>query len=129
MRKLIAAYAILFLLLNSCSCNSCKRKQNDEVLSQRYIHKYGYLVTKEEWEAKNYPGQVVTNLSDGVTVTATYENGVLHGPITYTFPHSQNIETYHLYNWGDRVKEVTYNMIGMPIREKIQISPTRYSMT
>jgi antitoxin component YwqK of YwqJK toxin-antitoxin module len=130
MRILIAGYAVLFLLLSACSCNSCRRKtQNEDVLSQRYIHKYGYLVSKEEWEARNYPGQVVTSLSDGVTVTATYENGVLHGPMTYTFPHSQNVEVYHLYNWGDRVKEVTYNTTGMPIQEKIMLSPLRYSVT
>lgn len=130
MRKLIAGYAIILLFLSGCSCTSCKRKSdNSEVLSQHYIHKYGYLVTKEEWEEKNYPGQVVTSLSDGVTVTATYENGVLHGPMTYTFPHSQNVEIYHLYNWGDRVKEITYDTRGMPVKEKIQLNPLRYSLT
>lgn len=129
MRKLIAGYAIILLVLSSCACNSCKRNKNQDVLSQRYIHKYGYLVSKEEWEAKNYPGQVVTCLSDGVTVTATYENGVLHGPMTYTFSHSQNVERYHLYNWGDRVKEIVYNEVGMPIREKIQLSSLRHSVT
>lgn len=128
MKKLIAGYAVILLLLSGCQC--CKsNNQNGEILSQRYIHKYGYLVSKEEWEAKIYPGQVVTCLSDGVNVTATYENGVLHGPMTYTFPHSQNIEIYHLYNWGDRVKEVKYNEMGMPIQERIQLSPARYSMT
>jgi len=127
MRKLIAANAVILLLLSGCSCN--KHNQNGDVLSQRYIHKYGYLVTKEEWESKNYPGQVVTSLSDGVTVTATYENGVLHGPMTFTFAHSQNIETYHLYHWGDLVKEVNYNATGMPVQEKIYLSRTRYSLT
>jgi antitoxin component YwqK of YwqJK toxin-antitoxin module len=130
MRNIVVAYAVILLILSGCSCSSCKRNsQNSEVLSQHYIHKYGYLVSKEEWEARNYPGQVVTSLSDGVTVTATYENGVLHGPMTFTFPHSQNVQTYHLFNWGDRVKEISYDTRGMPVQEKIQLNPSRYSLT
>ena len=127
MKKLkIIGYAFVCCVL--CSC-ACKNNKEGDVLSQRYIHKYGYLVSQEEWETNQYPGQVITSLSSGVTVTATYESGILHGPTTYTFPHSQNVETYYLYNWGDLVKEISYNPLGMPIKEKIQLSPTRYSLT
>ena len=130
MKKLLAGYGIIFLLLNGCSCSSCKRNGKDgDVLSQRYVHKYGYLVSQEEWETKNYPGQVITSLSNGVTVTSTYESGTLHGPMTYTFPHSQSVETYYLYNWGEQVKEINYNALGMPVKEKIQLSPSRHSLT
>lgn len=129
MKKLLAGYGVILLLLNSCSCGSKKSDKEGDILSQRYVHKYGYLVSQEEWESKNYPGQVITSLNDGIIVTATYEGGMLHGPMTYTFPHSQNIETYYLYNWGEQVKEIKYNTLGMPIREKIQLSPLRYSLT
>ncbi len=126
MRKQVCAlFGVIGVVLSGCNKNA----NNENVLSQRYIHKYGYAVSQEEWEAKNYPGQVVTQLKNGVTVTATYENGILHGPTTYTFAHSQTVETYYLYNWGNKVKEIQYNTLGMPIREKVQLSPTRYSMT
>jgi antitoxin component YwqK of YwqJK toxin-antitoxin module len=106
-----------------------KNNQDDNVVSQRYIHKYGYAVSKEEWEAKNYPGQVITNMSNGVVITATYENGVLQGPMTQTFPHSQTVQFYDLYNQGCKVKEISYDPAGMPLQERIQLSPTRYTLT
>ncbi|MBS0627004.1 MAG: hypothetical protein JSS09_02205, partial [Verrucomicrobia bacterium] len=40
-----------FLALLSCACQ--KNKQDDEVISQSYVHKYGYAVSKEEWQSKN----------------------------------------------------------------------------
>jgi antitoxin component YwqK of YwqJK toxin-antitoxin module len=123
-----AIYVLLgttLLLLPGCR----KKKEDDGVISQRYIHKYGYAVSKEEWETKNYPGQVVTHLSNGVTITATYENGYLHGLSTHTFPHTQTIEAHYLYNIGSLVKETHYDRMGVPLYEKTQLSPTRYTLT
>src|SRR3989304_2858734 len=77
------------LLLFGCKNNN----QNDDVVSQRYVHKYGYAVSRDEFEAKQYPGQVITLLRNGVTVSSTYENGVLHGPTTHTFPNSQTVRS------------------------------------
>lgn len=123
--KLFALLSFVGLAL--CGCND--NKQDDKVVSQRYIHKYGYAVSQEEWESKNYPGQVITSLTNGVTVTSTYENGIKHGPMTCTFPHSQTVEFYSLYNQGNKVKEISYDRAGMPMEEWIQLSPTRYSIT
>lgn len=103
--------------------------EKTNIISKRYVHKYGYPVPKEEWQEHNYPGQVITALSDGVTVTSTYENGKLHGPTTYTFPHSQAIEKCIIYNQGQKVKETSYNSNSMPLQEWIQLSPQRYSLT
>lgn len=109
---------------------SCQDKNNENpVVSQRYIHKFGYAVSQEEWESRNYPGQVVSTLRDGVTVSTTYEHGILHGPCTYTYPHSQTVETYYLYNNGNLAKEIKYSRQGMPLREEIRLSPSRYSLT
>ena len=121
-------FALLgFLGLALCGCNDNKKDEN--VVSQRYIHKYGYAVSQEDWETHTYPGQVITNLSNGVTITATYENGIKHGPTTQTYPHSQTVEFYSLYNQGNKVKEISYDPAGIPIEEWIQLSPTRYSIT
>lgn len=113
------------LLLTGCGDD----QSNGQIISKRYIHKYGYPVSKTEWEANNYPGQVVTTLRNGVTVTSTYENGVLNGPTTHTHPHSQTVQYFYLYSFGDLKKEVVYDPFGMPIREKSQLSPNRYSVT
>lgn len=121
-------FALLgFTGLALCGCND--NKKDDNVVSQRYIHKYGYAVSQEEWETKNCPGQVITNLNNGVTVTSTFEGGIKHGPTTHTYPHSQTVEYYCLYNQGNKVKEISYDPAGIPIEEWIQLSPTRYSIT
>ena len=121
--------ALLGLLcITLCGCKK-ENTQEDKVISERYIHKYGYPLTKAEWEAKTCPGQVVSTLDNGVTKTSTYEGGLLHGPVTITYPHSQTIEHYYLYNQGNRVKEISYDAAGMPSEEWIQLSPTRYSIS
>lgn len=113
------------LLLAGCGNDGA----NSQVISKRYIHKYGYAVSQSEWEAHHYPGQVITSLRSGVTVTSTYENGVLHGPCTHTHPHSQTVQYYYLYNFGEVKKEIEYDSLGMPILEKVQLSPHRFCLT
>jgi antitoxin component YwqK of YwqJK toxin-antitoxin module len=121
-------FALLGLLgLVVCGCRN--GNGNDEVVSQRYVHKYGYAISQEDWESKTYPGQEVTTLRNGVTMTTTYENGIQHGPTTHTFPHSQTVEHYYLYNLGNKVKEISYDPAGIPVQEWVQLSPTRYSIT
>ncbi len=102
---------------------------SNQVISKRFIHKYGYAVSQSEWESHHYPGQVITSLRNGVTITATYENGILHGPCTHTHPHSQTVQNYYLYNFGELKKEVEYDSLGMPIQEKAQLSPHRFCVT
>lgn len=114
----------------SCLLASCgSEPATAQVISTRYVHKYGYTVSKEDWEKHRYPGHVITTLRDGVTITATYENGQLNGPTTHTYPNSQTVHHYFLYNQGSLVKELTYDIIGMPTQERLQLSPQRYSLT
>ncbi|NDD58471.1 MAG: hypothetical protein EBZ47_04355, partial [Chlamydiae bacterium] len=108
---------------------SCNKENNSDVVSQRYVHKYGYAVSQEEWSSKNYPGQVITTLRNGVVVAATYEDHQLHGPCTHTYPNSQIVEKYVLYNRGEPVKEVMYSVAGMPMEETVKLSPSRRSLT
>ena len=126
MRKFLFSIPVAAgLVLAGCGDNG----GSDQVISTRYIHKYGYAVSQSEWDASHYPGQVITNLRNGVTITATYEGGALHGPCTHSHPHSQTIQHYYLYNQGELKKEVTYDVLGMPIGEKVQLSPHRYCIT
>jgi len=118
-------YSVLALTAFSCK----DQNSQSQVVSQKYIHKYGYAVSEEEWASKNFPGQVVSTMKDGVVITATYENHELHGPCTYTYPNSQTVEKYVMYNGGEIVKEVSYDIQGMPQEERIKLSPTRHSLT
>lgn len=121
---LICAAGLIF-----SGCQNSNSDQNENVVSKRYIHKYGYDVSKEEWEGAGYPGQVITTLRNGVTVTSTYENGMLHGPSTLTYPHSQTIETRNTYERGNLVKRITYDIRGIPEKEEIFLSPSHYKVT
>ncbi len=123
--KICSILAVAALITSACQ----KNKTDEQVVSQVYIHKYGYAVSQEEWEEKNYPGQVITTLRSGATVTATYEGGELNGPCTYTYPHSQTIEKYVLYKQNSPVKEILYDMTGMPTQETVQLTPNRSSLT
>jgi antitoxin component YwqK of YwqJK toxin-antitoxin module len=125
MRKIACLSLVGVLLFVGCE----RKPKESNVVSQKYIHKYGYAVAKDEFETRQYPGQVITMMKNGVTVTATYENGVLHGPCTHTFPNSQTVESYFLYNHGELAKEILYDVTGMPIREEVSLSPTRRSVT
>lgn len=124
MRKFILP---VLALLSLAGCHNDNKDNN--VVSQRYVHKYGYAVSKNEFEERKYPGQVVSVLKTGVTVTSTYEGGQLHGPTTHTHPHSTSVESYYLYNQGNLVKQIFYDVQGMPLREQIQLSPTRFATT
>ncbi|MCH9614918.1 MAG: hypothetical protein SP1CHLAM54_01340 [Chlamydiia bacterium] len=122
----------LFIPLLSLLVVGCNNKNNDEtaqVVAKRYIHKYGYDVSPSEWNDATYPGQVVTTLRNGVTKTATYESGVLNGPTTFTFPHSQTRSSLEMYDQGNLVKKVSYTIRGIPAEEQLFISPTHVKST
>jgi antitoxin component YwqK of YwqJK toxin-antitoxin module len=120
--KLLPVIAILFIGL--CGCHCSKKQKKTDVISQRYIHKYGYDVSRDEWNGNHYPGQVVTTLKNGVTIASTYEDGVLHGPTSYTYPHSQTLESLQIYERGNLIKKASFDIKGIPQKEELFLAPT-----
>ena len=110
-------------------CQNSSKDQNEHVVAKRYIHKYGYDVSKEEWDTASYPGQVITTLRNGVTITSSYESHLLHGPTTYTFPHSQVTQFLHVYKEGNLVKKITYNMRSIPQIQELFLAPSHVKIT
>lgn len=110
------------LFFVGCHCSKCQ--SDPEVVSERYIHKYGYDVSPKEWQETSYPGQVVTTLRDGTVITASYDDHQLHGEMTKTFPHSQKIAERSQYKKGLLVKKMHYNISGSPEREETYLSPS-----
>lgn len=105
----------VLLALGSC-CNRCK---DDTVVSQRFIHKYGFGLTEEQWKNREQDGQIVLTRQNGVTETRTYENGVLNGPTTFTYSNSEVLHKIHVYDQGILLKEVEHDANGLPLREEI----------
>src|SRR3990167_10931180 len=87
-------------------CTSCSRTDfPDGIVSQTFVHKYGFDVSSSEWTERQEDGQVITTLANGVKVTQNYSEGNLNGPTTHTFPRSSQVEKLQLYDQGTLLKE------------------------
>lgn len=106
-----------FLVSSGLILASCQSNLNDQIISQKYVHKYGFDVTEKEWEERSKDGQVVEVLKNGTKITRSYENGLLHGPTTYTFPNTNIVEKTLTYDQGTLLKEASHDLSGMPVRE------------
>jgi antitoxin component YwqK of YwqJK toxin-antitoxin module len=106
-------------------------KENDQknIVSQRYIHKYGYDVPRDEWESQNYPGQIITTKLGGISVITSYEDGELHGSKTETYPHSQTIRIEEQYSRGHLKKRTEYNIRGIKQKEEEFLGPEHFIAT
>jgi antitoxin component YwqK of YwqJK toxin-antitoxin module len=107
---------LLFILAASI-ITSCQNS-SDPVLSQIFVHKYGFETTEEDWQAREKDGKVISLLKNGVRVSSSYEGGKLHGATTSTFPNSSIIEKQLTYDQGTLLKEMINDTSGMPIREE-----------
>lgn len=108
---ILAAASSLFL-----TC--CQSNQGGEILSQHYVHKYGFNLSESEWNERSQDGQSIAIMKDGVKVTRSFENGVLHGVTTHTFPGSSVVERLLVYDQGTLLKEVIQDENGIPIKEE-----------
>ena len=103
------------LILASCQSSTAQ----DLIVSQKYVHKYGFDVSEKEWDERAQDGQVVEMLNSGVKITRSYENGQLHGPTSYTFPNSSSVEKLLMYDQGTLLKEIVYDAASIPVREEL----------
>jgi len=109
-----------FVITAAFSATACYNNDSPNgVVSQKFVHKYGFNVTEEEWEQRAQEGTVVTLLKNGVKISRSYENGVLHGNTTHTFPHSDIVEKVLVYDDGILLRECINDSSGMPVQEEI----------
>ncbi|MDF2549732.1 MAG: hypothetical protein K0S07_799 [Chlamydiales bacterium] len=102
----------------SAALGSCQREVEKDVVKTAYIHKFGVRISGDEWAERGQSGQVISSLTNGVSLKRTYRNGVLHGPTTYSFPHSQSVEKEEIYEAGSLLQETVYYSSGMPKEQK-----------
>lgn len=106
-------YGLLFLCL---ACSTYTDSQSTPTTT--YIHKYGVPVSKAEWEKRGRDGSVIETLDSGAELTQKYEDGVLHGVCTTTFPYRNTIDTLEEYDRGKLVRKVVHYSSGLPKREE-----------
>lgn len=91
----------------------------DSVVSQSFVHKYGFDLSEKEWNSSPQDGQVIATLQNGVKVSRSFEQGKLHGPTSYTFPNSDVIEKLFVYDQGNLLKQLVNDPAGMPVRQEM----------
>lgn len=124
-KRNIALFLLAAALATSCNKNGNRRPKN--IIDERFVHKYGLEIEQKEWQARGNSGKVITKLDDGTELTQTYKHGELDGITTYTFPHSDTIETVETYVNGQLISRVTNNELGRPQRE-IEFSPDGFEV-
>lgn len=120
--------ALLALSAASCSPRCCYDPCN-EVLHETYVHKYGVEVAPQDWSARGQCGQVTSVSKDGTTTTRQYDNGILHGDCTYTFPHSSAVARRDNYHQGALLTQTHYYPSGGAHTEIKPISDARRQVT
>jgi antitoxin component YwqK of YwqJK toxin-antitoxin module len=113
---LMAGVAGLVLIATGCGGRACN--DNDQsVVGQTYVHKYGVAVPSNYWTTAGESGAVVSTMADGVVVSRSYSSGTLDGETNYTYPHSTQLQKCEYYDWGTLTKDTEYYFDGTPKRE------------
>jgi len=101
-------------------CVGCTTKCGCEQdpLSKKYAHQYGQALSEQEWRARGSSGSITTRLASGVVRVEHYDQGLLHGDLTETFPFQGAIALRQVFERGAKVKEVSYSPSGVPIHQQ-----------
>lgn len=104
---------IIGLLGISVLVTGCRGPQNQEIVKEIY-YKYDLPCTKPDWEIRGEDGKIVQLRKDGVSITRSYEQGILHGETSYTFPNASTIAQIDLYENGTLVASQHNYASGIP---------------
>jgi antitoxin component YwqK of YwqJK toxin-antitoxin module len=122
-RTLIKNIFPLAILAASCSSPPPESYFCNEIIDQRYVHRYGVTVPRFHWEEAGQNGQIVTTLKQGITCTQNYYCGKLEGETVYTFPFSDNVEKVQVFSQDQLVKETVFYPTG-GMRYEIVCNPS-----
>lgn len=110
--RTLLGFSILLGSLSSCQNRNC----SDEVVCET-VHRYGVSLEPEDWSDRGQCGQVISMRKDGVSVARNYDNGILHGECTYSFPHRNVVQKKESYNQGTLVQEQDHYPNGLPRKQ------------
>lgn len=114
MKTKVAILGLSLVLFASCGGPGGRR----DVVSQKYVHKYGLEVPSSDWASRGQDGKVISTLNTGVLLTENYEKGKRQGTTTYTYPHSEIVQKTEFYD-NDRLIRVVFNTdAGWPESEE-----------
>jgi len=117
-------FLILLGLLNSCQ----NRNGSDEVVCGT-VHRYGVPLAPDDWSDRGQCGQVLSMRKDGVEVKRNYDNGILHGECTYSFPHCDFIQKREVYEQGNLTQEQIHYTSGFPHKQTVYEGADKQAVT
>ena len=109
------ALALMLFALASCD----KTNDDNSVVSQKFVHKYGFEISQKEWQNRNSEGQILSTLQDGRVLSQSFTEGKLQGITTYTYPDSLIVEKALYYDEGTLQKIVLHDNGGIPFYEEV----------
>lgn len=110
---------LLALFAVTIVSTGCRRDYRGEVVKETYMHRYGVPIPKSDWDRNGQDGKIVQVRTDGITVSRSYEGGVLNGETTLTFPHSSTVQKIDTFKEGELVCHVENYPSGVPLREEV----------
>lgn len=113
--KHLVAYLLTTALLGSCQT----REASEEIVCET-IHRYGVPLEPQDWKERGACGLITSMRKDGTQVMRHYDNGLLHGECSYTFPHRSTIQKKEWYEAGVLVQEQTYYPSGLPFQQTVK---------
>lgn len=117
---LLAEAVFTGIVFSGCACRT---SDQEEVIDQSYIHRYGVPVEASEWSAHGQTGQVVTTMKSGIVVAKSYSGGDLDGDTSYTYPHSDLVERTESYELGKLKKETYFYRNAATSQQVVYESP------
>ncbi len=118
-----STFALSMLFFSSCSLQN----QKDEVVRTQYYHVYGPEINHKTWDDQGMTGNMVQYYKSGIRVRKSYENGVLHGSSTWTYPNSSIVHRYEEYDQGVLTSfGVNYENGTSELQEEIGPNKIRY---
>lgn len=125
-RSTIAKFLTIFTLTNSGIFAAIPP---EAITKQSYTHKFGAVVSKEEWDSRGKTGQIISTQANGITITQNIYKGVQQGETTYTFPKSSIIQKVEIYEDG-QLKSTIFNYPSGIHSQKIEpVTPTLIQIT
>lgn len=106
-------------LLSACTPTT----RDTDVVYKTYVHRYGVSLEEQDWTSRGRDGQITYVMKDGVTVTCCYNQGVLEGESSYTYPHTDFIQKRENYCQGALVDEIWNAPNGVPQKQVTHRGP------
>ncbi len=115
-------YSVPFLIAVLAGCASQQRAGNQDIIDQKYVHKYGLVVPPEDWVNRGENGKIIVSMKNGVVISKNYCRGKQEGETTYTFPYCDAIECKEIYSKGKLERKITNYYCGNP-KEEVHYLP------